>query len=285
MESKFPLLLFAVFLAVACEWLSSVASEASIARLAEDAPMTAKTFQRIFGYTDTVLRNKPIRQSGQDLRDFPTYTIPEVATFLGVSRFTLWDWFSGSDPILKPSGSFSGMPLLSFRDTVEAYAIYMLRVHHKLSMQSIRRNIANLPQFTRAKRPLVSENLKVLEKRLLLERARRGRFGRHHIDLDGGQLVINEVADIFGNRVITNPSGRITTIYPWRFWQKDRESKPVEIDAEIMSGRLVLTGTRIPVSVIAGRSRKESIADIASDYGLPSESVKKALMHVDKKAA
>ena len=232
-----------------------------------------------------MLRNKPIRGKGEDPRDFPTYTIPEVAGFLGVSRFTLWEWFSGDDPLLRSSGCVGDLPLLSFQDVAEAYAIYLLRVHHNLSMQSIKANVRNLHRFTKARRPLISENLKVLENSLLLERTRRGKVDRHHIDLKDGQLVINEVVDIFANRVLTSPAGHITTIYPWRYWERDRESKPVEIDPEVMSGRLVITGTRIPVSIIESRSRTESIADIAADYSLPVDSVKKALMHVDKKAA
>jgi hypothetical protein len=133
----------------------------------------ARTFLSTYGYTESVLRNKPVRASGQDLLEFPTYTIPEAAIFLGVSRITLWKWFSGDDPILKPSGYVHGnksdLPLLSFQDAAEAYAIYMLRVRHGFSMQSIKRNIRNLPKYSSAERPLVSENLKVLEKRLLLE--------------------------------------------------------------------------------------------------------------------
>jgi uncharacterized protein (DUF433 family) len=245
----------------------------------------ATTFCPNFGYTEALLRNKPIRGKGQDLLDFPTYTIPEAALFLGISRFTLWDWFCGPDSLITPSGSVGELPLLSFRDTAEAYAVFMLRVHHRFSMQSIRRNLENLPKYTRAKRPLISEHLKVLEKRLLIERARRGKSDRHHIDVDGGQMVFNEVADIFANRVITDRDGRVRTIHPWRYWRQDHESKPVEIDAEVMSGRLVITGTRIPVSVIRARSLSETVEYIADDYSIPIDSVKKALKHVDKKAA
>lgn len=213
---------------------------------------------------------------------FPTYTIPEAAVFLGISRFTLFEWFSGENQLLRPSGKVGGLPLLSFQDVTEAYAINMLRVYHRLSMQSIRLNLENIPRFASGDQPLISD-LKVLEKSLLLER-QRGQE-RHHIDLKHGQLVINEVADIFANRVAVNSAGRVTAIFPWRHWHSDTTSKPVEIDPEILTGRLVITGTRIPVNVIKGRSKTESIEAIAADYSIPVESVKKALMHVDKQAA
>ncbi len=178
----------------------------------------------------------------------------------------------------------NSLPLLSFKDMVEAYAVFLLRSEHNLSMQSIRRSLKNLPKYTSAKNPLVSENLKVLEDNLLLERPARGKFGRHVINLScDGQLVINHVVDIFASRV-QRIHGRASVLYPWRYWKEDK-SKPVEIDPGVMSGRLVITGTRIPVSVIKARIGKESVSDIAGDYGISVESVKKALMHIDKKAA
>lgn len=250
--------------------------------------MTAKTFSSDFGYTDSVLRNKPIREHGEDLRRFPTYTIPEAATILGISAPTLWEWFSGSVSVLKASGSVGNLPLLSFQDVVEAYAVYLLRSQHNLSMQSIRRALRKLPTYTQAKHPLISENLKVFEDDLLLDCKARGKFGRHVINLSrDGQLVINHVVDIFADRVLKDFGGRVINLYPWREWKDDKHSRPVEVNPSVLSGRLVITGTRIPVSVVAGRSKRESADEIASDYGIPVDLVEKALVHfgIRKKAA
>ena len=78
----------------------------------------------------------------------------------------------------------------------------------------------------------------------------------------------------------------MTAIFPWRFWERDNESTPVKIDPEVMSGRLVITGTRIPVRMIVDRIKRGQTATyLANDYRIPVESIEKALKHLDKKAA
>ncbi len=234
-----------------------------------------------------MLTHKPTRAVGQDVREFPTYTIPEAAQFLGIPDRTLWEWFMSERRILHPSGYVRGLPLLSFTDTVEAWVIYLLRRQHSLSMQSIRRALRNLPKYTRAKNPLVSDNLRVVEDDLLLNRPPRGSRERELINLTrDGQMEMPSVVDVFAARVLRDARGRAMSIYPWRLWQRDPESKPVQITPDVMSGRLVISATRIPVSLVAGIRREgKSVEYIANDYGLPVRTVQQALDHFDKKAA
>jgi uncharacterized protein (DUF433 family) len=249
--------------------------------------MTARTFQRDIAYTESVLKRKPTRRKGQDLRDFPTYSIPEAATILGIPDRTLWDWFMGERRILNAAGHVGQFPFLSFTDTVEAWVIHLLRVQHGLSMQSIRRSLDNLPKYTRARNPLVTDNLRVVEDDLLINRPKRGKRERELINLTrDGQMEMTPIVDVFAARVILDAHGRASSIFPWRFWTKDQASKPVQITPDVMSGRLVVTGTRIPVSLLAGIRRSgKSIEFIADDYGLPLKTVRQALEHFDKKAA
>jgi uncharacterized protein (DUF433 family) len=234
-----------------------------------------------------MLKRKPIRNAGEDLRDFPTYSIPEAARFLGIPSRTLWEWFMGEHWILKPSGHVGNLPLLSFTDTVEAWVIYLLRAQHHLSMQSIRRAMRNLPKYTRVKNPLVTDNLRVVEDDLLLNLPARGKRDRELINLTrDGQLEMTPIVDVFAKRVIRDANGRAASIFPWRFWSEDPDSKPVQITPDVMSGRLVVSGTRIPVALLAGIRREgKSVEFIASDYDLPLRTVQQALEHIDKKAA
>ena len=53
------------------------------------------------------------------------------------------------------------------------------------------------------------------------------------------------------------------------------------MNPHIMSGRLVVTGTRIPVKVLWGRRRAgDDVEEIAKDYGLDLDTVQKALTHI-----
>ena len=83
-----------------------------------------------------VLTQKPSREKGQDIRTLPTYTIPEAATCIALSQRTLFSWYDGEEPILKASGSFGDIHLLSYRDLEEAYRVYLLRAKFHFSLQS-----------------------------------------------------------------------------------------------------------------------------------------------------
>jgi uncharacterized protein (DUF433 family) len=58
---------------------------------------------------------------------------------------------------------------------------------------------------------------------------------------------------------------------------------PVSLNPEIMSGRLVLRGTRIPVNILWGRVKLgEKVENIAEDYRLETTQVQQALTHIDE---
>lgn len=65
--------------------------------------------------------------------------------------------------------------------------------------------------------------------------------------------------------------------YASRFHPYGR-SAPLVIDPRIYSGRLTISGTRIPASTISGRHRRgESIASLADDFELAEETVTRVL--------
>src|SRR5438477_9509962 len=97
--------------------------------------LTPKTFDRIFG---AMISRKPSRRSGQELHDFPTYTIPEAAIFLSIPQRTLRSWYLGSKPIFTPPAFVGEVPLLSFRDLVDVHIVQTARIHHKVPMCRIR---------------------------------------------------------------------------------------------------------------------------------------------------
>jgi uncharacterized protein (DUF433 family) len=56
----------------------------------------------------------------------------------------------------------------------------------------------------------------------------------------------------------------------------------VSLDPDVMSGRLVVTGTRIPVSILLRRKLDgEPPEKIAEDYKISADLVKKALQHIE----
>lgn len=229
---------------------------------------------------EIVLKNKPSRQKNQPLAALPTYTIPEAATFLAMSPNTLFEWYSGDNPILRPSAFVRNIALLSFRDLEEVYKIYLLRSKHQKSLQYLRKAMQDARQKTGSEHPLLDHEIEVME-RLALIIPGHGRRKRRAIVLGDDSVpdYIPEVVKAWGVRISKDRD----EILPWRFAADDDRSTPVSMNPEVMSGRLVLTGTRIPLSMIWGRKLAgERIEDVARDYRIDPIQVRQALAHIDK---
>lgn len=246
-------------------------------------------------WSEQVLRSKPVRQRGQDIRTLPTYTIPEAAAFLAIPRRTLASWYEGDDPILKASGRYSpptlrqiarvlrqepgAIQLLSYRDIEEAYRVFLLRERFGFSFQSLRRSMRNARRMFRSAHPLQrADAIKECLNDLVYDKPARGERPRTVTSLlkKPGQHLVEEVADMFAERI---EQGRF--IFPWRYAAEDRVSRPVSMNPNIMSGRLVVIGTRIPVTTLLGQKRSgRDVPEIASDYGLEPHAVEQALKHI-----
>ena len=240
-----------------------------------------QSLTRVVEYSDYVLRHKPMRQPRQDITTLPTYTIPEAARFLAIRERKLLSWYEGDEPILKASGKYGdSIHLLSYRDLEEAYRVHLLRERYNFSLQFLRRAMRNARKMFRTTHPLRhADAVKKCMKDLVYDKPARGKSPRAVVSLGKkpGQQIVEEFADLFAERIVTDK-----VIYPWRFAATDRETKPVSLNPRIMSGRLVISGTRIPVRVLWGRKRSGAKLDeIARDYGVDSDTIQKALTHFD----
>jgi uncharacterized protein (DUF433 family) len=244
----------------------------------------SKTFRTVFGYNEIVRILKPTRKLGQSLRDLPTYSIPEAAAVLAIPPRTLSYWFSGAHRIFQPAGEYRTHSLLSFKDIAEAYMLYVLRHVHNLSAQSLRDSLLNLRKETKRSHPLFDLDIQVFSRDLLLDIPPRGKRGRQVVNLSQNrQLALGEVIDIFKKRILKDSQGHTLRVFPWRYFTEDNSARPVSIDPEVLSGRLVVTGTRIPVSVLLGmKESQRTTQQIAENYGLDIDTVEKALRHVGK---
>jgi uncharacterized protein (DUF433 family) len=228
----------------------------------------------------SVLHRKPIRAPKQLIAELPTYTIPEAAEFLAMTAARLYDWYAGDNPILKASGSIGNILLLSFRDLEEAYKVFLLRSKHYKSLQYLRKAMSDARDKTSSNHPLLTHEIDVME-RLALIVPGRGKRRRKAITLGDPYTpdYFPEVVKAWGVRI----SKTKDEIFPWRYASVDDRSTPVSLNPEIMSGRLVMTGTRIPVHMLWGRMRTgERVEDIADDYRIDAVRVWQALAHIDK---
>jgi uncharacterized protein (DUF433 family) len=179
----------------------------------------------------------------------------------------MFSWYGGSEPILSASGYLGSIHLLSYRDLEEAYRLFLLRERFDFSLQFLRKSMSNARRMFRSQHPLHrADAVKECLRDLVYDKPARGDQPRTVTSLGQkpGQQLVEEVVNLFGAR-----------IEPGKF------IFPVSMNPEIMSGRLVVIGTRIPVSVLSEEKRAgNSIAEIARDFGLERDIVEKALTHV-----
>jgi uncharacterized protein (DUF433 family) len=191
----------------------------------------------------------------------------------------MFSWYEGDEPILKASAICGAIHLLSYRDMEEAYRVYLLRERFQFSLQFLKKSMRNARKMFRSEHPLQrADAVKECLKDLVYDKPAHGKNPRTITSLGQkpGQQSFKEVADMFAERI---EPGEF--IYPWRFASTDHDSRPVSLNPNIMSGRLVIAGTRIPVNALLGGKRSgETIEEIADDYGLDREVVEKALIHI-----
>jgi len=194
----------------------------------------------------------------------------------------MYVWFSGRQRLFTPSGHVGKCGLLSFRDVAQAYMLYVLREFHRVPTSRIREALLELRKESKNTHPLLSLDIKVLGTRLLLDKPARGRHGREIVDLSSSRnLALGPVVDAWGKRIIQSSNRQPVQLFPWRFFTSD-ESRPVTLDPAVMSGQLVVTGTRIPVNVLLGmKSRGKEPEEIAEMYRLSPGVVEKALLHIE----
>lgn len=226
-----------------------------------------------------LFHRKPIREPRQALADLPTYTIPEAAMFVAMRPSRLYEWYAGDNPILRASGHIGSILLLSFRDLEEAYKVYLLRSKHSKSLQYLRKAMSDARKKSGSEHPLLTHEIEVMD-RLALIIPGRGTRKRQAIVLGDPNVpdYFPEVVKAWGIRI----SKTRDEILPWRY-ASDDDSTPVSLNPEVMSGRLVLSHTRIPVNMLWGRMKSgERVEDIADDYRIDVRQVRQALAHIDK---
>jgi uncharacterized protein (DUF433 family) len=244
--------------------------------------MKNQTLKRVLGYTAAVPADMPQLGSGQDRRDLGRYTIPEAAAFIAMPQRTMRSWFLGDRRILMPAFQHGNSVLLSFNDVTEAYIVEMLRDHWDFNPRRIRKALAVLRSSTRMDRPLLHRELPVIPEFQSLV-ATIPHKGQHlHVDVAHDQnLVFNEFVQTMAMRISRDSRGKPVRIYPGK--NMENSDMPVSIDPEVLSGELVVSGTRIPARMILAKSLSGKSADeIADSYHLDRDLVRKVLQHFER---
>lgn len=209
---------------------------------------------------------------GADPRSLPAYPFVEAAHYLGVKPSTLSSWFRGTAAPLRIEDDAEQ---LSFTNLVEAFVLKGLRETHRLSMQQVRRDVAELRrQFPDVRYPLADIDLGVDGRDLYAD------AGGQLVDASrGGQLGIRRVLDLYLERVDRSLEGAVR-LYPFTRARIDASPRSIVIDPTISFGRPVISGTSIPTAVLHDRWKAgDSISALAEDYDRSVEEIEEAIRY------
>ncbi len=246
--------------------------------------MNIRTFRETFDYTLSV-SPRPQLEQGQDRRELGRYSIPQAAAFIGMPQRTMRRWFLGNSRLFKPSYHHRATVLLSFYDVTEAYIIEVLRTHYEYSPVRLRTVVEGLRNSSKLDRPLAQRELYAIPQFQSLVDRRIQRGQQVNIDYaHHGNLVFDPFVTALGKRIERDSKGRAVRIYP--SMNTESEEVPVSMDPDVLSGELVVSGTRIPATLLYAKKLSGKTAEeIASSYHLEPELIRKVLSHFERAKA
>lgn len=218
-------------------------------------------------------RRRPDRLRG-DVRDFPRYPISEAAFYVRVPTRTLAAWTLGQDhwtrtghhqvfkPLIEPADAEH--KLLSFYNLVEAHILRATR-EHGVPLQNVRKALEYIRETIPAKHPLLARTFEVSGKDLFIQQ-----LGQTVNATRYGQLAMRKILKQYLRRIERDARGLPLRIFPIN-------SRRLVIDPRFSSGKPIVKDRGIVASVLWGRSKTETIPEIASDYGMTPIEVKEAV--------
>ena len=201
-----------------------------------------------------------------EIEETPTYAIAEAASYLRLSDGKVRRWAQALTETVAPHTA------LSYVNLLELHTLKAMRLRHDVPLQRIRKALRFLHESLPSPHPLLDRNFATNGLDLFFD---------HEGDLvnasAGGQVALRAIVERYLSRIEWSEDGR-PKFYPFINSEKEDEPKSILIEPGLAFGRPVLTGTGISVEIIAGRFRaRESLADLAEEYGIPMSSVEDAI--------
>jgi DNA-binding transcriptional MerR regulator len=186
----------------------------------------------------------------QSVFDQGAYSCLQAAQYLGISYATLRGWTAPNGLIAIPESG-----ALSFNNLAEAHILKAMRRVHGLSLQGIRKALAELALTRKTSHPLLDESFETDGVDLCV------REGLDVVNLSRkSQREFREFVSLYLHRIQRNEEGKVARLYPFVVSEREDEPKTISISPTVSFGKPVLAGTGISTSVIAGRfSARDSL--------------------------
>ena len=222
-------------------------------------------------------------KSANSVLHVPRYSLAEAARYIpGLSPSTLRSWVLGrSYPVQRGTRTFEPVIQLpdsedlrlSFINLVEAHILYGLRSTRELSIRDLRVAIQYAQEEYNIVHLLAHEDLRAMPGNLFLDR-----YGELVNLTKAGQLAMRTVLQAYLKRLVYEPHGLSTRLFPIIPWAPDRQD--YLIDPRVAYGKPIIAKHGVRVATIADRyNGGEPIERLATDYGLGKKEVEVAITY------
>ena len=211
----------------------------------------------------------------------PIYGVTEAAQYLRVPLNTLRYWVHGGGPIPPLINLASSEPSrLSFMNLLECYMLSSMRAIYDVRIPTVRKALTNLAKFVRHEHPLVEQAFQTDRRDLFIEHLGSiVNLSKHE------QVLIPGVMELYLERIERDPKG-LLKLYPFVMERKQEEPRLIQINPAVGFGKPVISGTGISTAVVTSRfNARESIDDLASEYGVKSKQIEEAIRWEQRTAA
>jgi uncharacterized protein (DUF433 family)/transposase-like protein len=226
-------------------------------------------------------RKKIVRESGDDVREHPRYSVDEAADYLGIPSATLYRWVTERDkgklPLIMAADEQRN--LLSFYNLVEAYVLVSVR-RRGVSLQRMQIAVQFMRERIGGPHPLATYKFATVGKNVFVEKLEgqtvdAGRYGQPAL----GDILDKYLRGITRGRVDKMP----VLIRPLH--AGTLKPSPVVISPFVSSGSPVIKGTGIIAATVWKRAKGgESVSDLAHDYDLKPSEIETVIKYFDAAA-
>lgn len=207
----------------------------------------------------------------EDYRLFePRYDVTSAAHHLAMPRSTLNAWVKGQDGF-KRVLDLDTPGYLSFVNLTEAFVLFAMRRHYRITMPKIREAIDYVQRQMQVQHPLAFQNFVTDKVDLFVRTA----LGDVNVSRQGQTRMSHVLAEL---ERIEWQGQRPIALFPIVSQRGHDLRRPIRISPLVAFGRPVLTGTGIPTRAVWDRFRGgESVQELADDYGLTTDSIEEAV--------
>jgi uncharacterized protein (DUF433 family) len=207
------------------------------------------------------------------MMETPIYGIAETAQYLRVPQNTLVYWVKGGGsvpPLIRLASTEP--PRLSFSNLLECYMLSSMRAIYDVRIPRVRKALITLAKYVQHKHPLIEQ---------AFQTDRRDLFIKHldqvvNLSKDQ-QILLPGVMELYLERIERDPKG-LFKLYPFVMERKPGEPRLILINPAVGFGKPVIAGTGISTAVVASRfNARESIGDLASEYGVEPRKIEEAI--------